>query len=92
MGVDDNFAMMKRFDVLHLRYLLHLQNRLVEVQKRLDACDDAETIQLNLTSARNDNSEERRLIMNDVEMQLAKYGMNPIVAWCLSGPPREDTY
>lgn len=73
MGVDDSFAIMKRFDVLHLRYLLHLQSRLVEVQKRLDACDDAETIQLNLSSARNDNSEERKLIMNDVEMQLAKY-------------------
>ena len=92
MGVDDNFAMVKRFDVLHPRYLLHLQSSLAELQKRLDACDDAETIQLNLSSARSDNSEERKLIMNDVEMQLAKYGLDTLVAWCLSGSTRVSSY
>ena len=48
MGVDDKFAIVKHFDVLHLRNLLHLQSGLAELQKRLDACDDAQTIQLNL--------------------------------------------
>lgn len=80
MSVDDNFAMVKRFDVLHLRYLLHLQSSLAELQKRLDACDNAETIQLNLSSAHSDNSEERKLIMSDIEMQLPKYGSDPLLA------------
>lgn len=88
MGVDENFAIVKRFDVLHLRYILHLQSRLAELQKRLDACDDAESIQLNLSSAHSDNNGERKLIMNDLEMQLAKYGLDPLIAWCLSRSTR----
>ncbi len=80
MGVDDKFAMLKRFDVLHLRYLLYLQNRLAVLQNRLDACDDAEKIQLNLSSIRDDNSEERKLIMNELELQLVKYGLDALAA------------
>lgn len=80
MGADDNFSMVKRFDVLHLRYLLYLQSNLAELQNRLDACDDAETVQLNLSSTRDDNSEERKLIMNELELQLPKYGLEPLAA------------
>lgn len=77
--------MVKRFDVLHLRYLLHLQSSLAEPQKRLKACDDAEAIQLNLSSAHSNISEERKLITNDIEIQLAKYDLDPLVAWCFPG-------
>ncbi len=77
MSVDENFPTVKRFDVLHLRYLLYLQDTLVELQQRLDACDDAENIQLHLSSNRSDGNEERRRIMRELEMQLPKYGLAP---------------
>lgn len=77
MSVDDNFMMVKRFDVLHLRFLLHLQSSLAELQNRLDAYDDAETTQLNLSSTRDDNNQERKLIMDELKQLLPQYGLEP---------------
>lgn len=74
MGADDNFVIAKRFDFLHLRHLLHLQGDLARLQSRLDACDDAETKQLNLSSVYQDDNTERKLIFDQLEIQLPKYG------------------
>ena len=92
MSVDDNFMMVKRFDVLHLRFLLHLQSSLAELQKRLDACDDAETAQLNLSSTRDDNNQERKVIIDELEQLLPKYGLEPFTDRCCSFLTRIGSY
>lgn len=76
MSVDPNFSMTKRFDTLHMRYILYLQDSLGELQQRLDACDDAEDIQLYLSSRRNDENETRRDLMKELGVQLRNYGPN----------------
>lgn len=74
MSIDANFLMVKRFDVLHMRYLLFLQDTMTELQERLDACDDAEDVQLHNSSRRQDGNETRKTLMRELEISLTKYG------------------
>ena len=66
---------MKRFDGLHIRLLLEQQDRLAELEERLEKCDDEETIQLNLSSRRQDSNLARRQLIDDIKAELAEYCM-----------------
>ena len=74
MSLDAKFSMAKRFDFLHMRYLLYLQDSLIYQEERLDACDDAEDIQLHHSSRRQDGNETRKALMQELEVLLNKYG------------------
>ena len=74
MSLDAKFSMAKRFDFLHMRYLLYLQDSLIHQQERLDACDDADDIQLHHSSRRQDGDETRKALMQELEVLLNKYG------------------
>ena len=74
MSLDANFSMVKRFDFLHMRHLLYLQDSLIYQQERLDTCDDADDIQLHHSSRRQDDNETRKALMQELEVLLNKYG------------------
>jgi hypothetical protein len=57
-----------------MRVLLEKQDRLAELEHRLHQCDDAEVVQLNLASRRQDGNQERRQILRQVETTLRSYG------------------
>ena len=75
MSLDENFLMVKRFDVLHMRYLLFLQDTMAELQERLDECDDAENVSLRNCSRRQDGNPVRKALMQELGSHLAKYGV-----------------
>ncbi|KUJ24439.1 uncharacterized protein LY89DRAFT_727466 [Mollisia scopiformis] len=73
LNLDANFTIFRRFDTLHLRVLLEQQDRLCELQQQLEDCDDAETIQLNLKSRRQDDNNTRRSVLQQVAAELKDY-------------------
>src|SRR4051794_16123798 len=68
------FTVVKRFDYLHMRSILELQDELAELQDQLHKCDDTEPIRLNLSSRRHDSNLERRRIMKQIHSKLSTYG------------------
>ena len=77
LNVDGDFTVLKRFDNLHMRSLLEQQDRLRELEAELDHCDDTETVQLYLSSRRQDSNRTRRELMKEISAQLKAYGMEP---------------
>ncbi|PVI01283.1 hypothetical protein DM02DRAFT_728018 [Periconia macrospinosa] len=73
LNLDPNFTVFKRFDNLHIRVLLEQQDRLYELQQQLEECDDAETIQLNLSSRRQDGNQTRRELLQRIKAELTDY-------------------
>ncbi|KAG9231492.1 hypothetical protein BJ875DRAFT_506648 [Amylocarpus encephaloides] len=73
LSLDPNFTIFRRFDTLHLRVLLEQQDRLCELQQQLEDCDDAETVQLNLSSRRQDDNRTRRNVLQQVAAELKDY-------------------
>ncbi|KAI1501493.1 hypothetical protein F5X99DRAFT_382698 [Biscogniauxia marginata] len=71
--LDDEFSIVKRFDYLHMRNILELQDELAGLESRLHDCDDAETITLNLSSRRQDSNRDRRKLMNEISGKLSAY-------------------
>jgi hypothetical protein len=61
MSVDGKFTVMKRFNVLHTRNLLYLQDILSEAEERLNACDDTENVDMYLSSRRKDGNVSDRI-------------------------------
>lgn len=74
MSLDPNFALLKRFDILHLRNLPYLQDELWELQKQLDDLDDSEETSLYLSSRKHDRNEERRVLLPRLQTVLQNYG------------------
>ena len=74
MTADHSLTILKRFDLLHMRNLLRMQDVLSELQKKLDLCDRAEEIQMHLSSRRYDNNETRNLLLQELATQLKAYG------------------
>ncbi|KAI9653540.1 MAG: hypothetical protein M1821_007048 [Bathelium mastoideum] len=77
LNVDGDFTVLKRFDNLHMRSLLEQQDGLQELEAKLDHCDDTESIQLHLSSHRQDSNQVRRDLMRDIAAKLKAYGMEP---------------
>lgn len=74
LNLDKNFTIIKRFDNLHMRVLLEQQDKLAELEEQLNLCDDQETIQLNLSSRRQNNSQRRQDLINQIKHELREYG------------------
>ncbi|KAI1174285.1 hypothetical protein F4777DRAFT_580102 [Nemania sp. FL0916] len=73
LNLDDNFSILKRFDYLHMRSLLDLQDQLSELEDKLHDHDDAERVQLQLSSRRQDGNLERRELLSQIREKLEIY-------------------
>ncbi|KAF2184884.1 hypothetical protein K469DRAFT_175293 [Zopfia rhizophila CBS 207.26] len=76
LNLDPNFTIMRRFDNLHMRVLLEHQDRLAELEEKLQQCDEQEDIRLNLCSRRQDTNQTRRILLQTVEAELEKYNQS----------------
>ncbi|KAI1824728.1 hypothetical protein F4861DRAFT_231373 [Xylaria intraflava] len=68
-----DFTVVKRFDYLHMRNILELQDELAELEEELQAADDAEPTALHLSSRRRDSNTKRRDILKQIGSKLASY-------------------
>jgi hypothetical protein len=57
-----------------MRCLLEQQDRLLELEKQLNENDDAENVQLNLSSRRQDHNQSRRALIGEIRAELQDYG------------------
>ena len=57
-----------------MRSLIAQQDQLSELEMRLNDCDDAETVQLGLSSRRQDTNHQRKYLLEQIQMQLQTYG------------------
>jgi dsDNA-specific endonuclease/ATPase MutS2 len=75
LTLDRNFTIVKRFNNLHMRVLLEQQDKLVELEEKLNHCDDQDKIQLNLSSRRQNINRQRRELLDQIKHELKDYGM-----------------
>ncbi|KAI1401875.1 hypothetical protein F4819DRAFT_305951 [Hypoxylon fuscum] len=73
MNLERNFSILKRFDYLHMRSLLDLQDQLGELEDRLNELDDTERVQLRLSSRRQDDSKDRRELLQQIRVVIKQY-------------------
>ena len=71
---DPVFFMFRQFRMLHSRVLLLAQEELCGLEKRLQEVDNAERIQLFLSSRAYDENLERRQILDEIRSKLRQYG------------------
>ena len=57
-----------------MRLLLEKQDRVVELEEKLQKIDDAETRSLFLGNRRRDTNLERKQVLGDLDVALADYG------------------
>ncbi len=74
LNLDRRFSVLKRFDYLHMRSLLDLQDQLSELEDRLNRCDDGDRIQLGLSSRRQDANTQRSELLQLIRAKLELYG------------------
>jgi hypothetical protein len=74
MTADDQFTIAKRFDTLHMRNVLYLQDTMAEIEDRLMQLDKEETCQTFLSSRRYDDNSERQELLRNLNAQLEAYG------------------
>ncbi|KAF5012412.1 hypothetical protein FDECE_1541 [Fusarium decemcellulare] len=74
LTLDRNFSILKRYDFLHMRSLLDLQDQLSELQDQLKTCDDFDRVQLGLSSRRQDGNNVRRDLLERIRSTLETYG------------------
>lgn len=74
MRSDPEISIFRRFDYLHLRELLHLQEELTLLEEKLHEVDRAEPKEINNMSRRHDTNEERRNLMFQIRARLLEYG------------------
>lgn len=58
-----------------MRVLLEQQDKLAELEGRLNHCDDQDKIQLNLSSRRQDINRERQGLLDQIKHELKEYGV-----------------
>nr|RBQ91818.1 hypothetical protein FVER53263_12493 [Fusarium verticillioides] len=75
LTLDKNFSILKRYDFLHMRSILDLQDQLSELEDRLKACDDVDRVQLGLCSRRQDANTTRRDILQQIRSTLEVYAI-----------------
>jgi hypothetical protein len=67
--------MFRRFSNLRARLLLLKQDKLSQLERKLEALDEAETNPLFLGMNRLDNNEARAEVVSEIDRNLAEYGM-----------------
>lgn len=73
MDSDSDFAMFRRFGRLHTRVLLHKQDELAELEKRLDEMDKTESVPYFHCARRHDTNLQRRSALGEAEEKLREY-------------------
>ncbi|KAI9767485.1 MAG: hypothetical protein M1839_004496 [Geoglossum umbratile] len=74
MAAHDSFRVMRRFSNSRTRLLLLSQDRVVQLEKKLDKIDREESSPLFLASSRRDKNEERQAVLSDLRDALKTYG------------------
>lgn len=74
MKSDPQISIFRRFDYLHLRQLLYLQEELAMLESQLRQVDIADESELNNMSRRNDTNEERKALVTQIRGRLLEYG------------------
>lgn len=74
MASDPAISIFRRFDFLHMRELLYLQEKLTHLEKQLHKIDKAESIEINNMSHRLDENDERKELMSQIRARLLEYG------------------
>jgi len=70
----DSFYIYRRFSLLRAQLLLLKQDRLSQLELRLQKVNQEETQPLHLGSCRRDKNPERQLILSEIDSALADYG------------------
>ncbi|KAK0719305.1 hypothetical protein B0H67DRAFT_642670 [Lasiosphaeris hirsuta] len=73
LTAEPNFFVARRFTRLHTRRVLFAQDRLTELEARLDQIDADDRHRIHLASRRHDANQERAAVMRDVEVALRDY-------------------
>lgn len=76
MTLDSDLWIFRRFDRLSLFNILHLQQHLAELERRLDQAVPEKASKF--------NKHEFDLVMPEIESSLAKYGMSEKPSLCLT--------
>jgi hypothetical protein len=74
MRSDPEIGIFRRFDYLHLRELLYLQEELTHLEEQLHTIDRTEPIEINIMSRRLDSNEERKKVISEIRVRLLDYG------------------
>jgi len=81
LNIDSSFTVIRRFDHLHLRLLLEKQAHLGELERRLMTCDDEEKVQAYASSCKKDGNVERRRLIEELQVRIRDYGIQPSFLW-----------
>ncbi|RBQ96511.1 hypothetical protein FVER53263_20429 [Fusarium verticillioides] len=74
MAAHETFHILRRFSNARMRLLLHAQDRVVQLEERLDKIDNDETSPLFLSSRRRDKNYEREKTMKELHDALESLG------------------
>lgn len=78
LSKDDDYQIFRRFNALHLRAILHYQDRLRELEDKLY---NQNKIAVDL-SRRDDRNKERGALVEEITLTLNLYGMNKLQKLC----------
>jgi hypothetical protein len=76
IGETPEFQNFRRFRRVRARLMLVKQDRIVEMEKRLDDIDRDEKAELFLGNVRRDRNDERAVVLRNLDEALADYGIN----------------
>jgi hypothetical protein len=89
---DDNFFILRRFETLHARVLLALQDHLTVLESNLTAQDeDASQDDYNNGTFREDRIQERVVLITEIQKQLGRYSECHVLSSCESKSPCRST-
>lgn len=74
MQSDEAFVLCRRFGYLHARVLLHKQDAIIDLERRLQILDDSESNAFFLSSRRMDRNADRQSVLAELESRLLEYG------------------
>ncbi|KAJ5994931.1 hypothetical protein N7481_001908 [Penicillium waksmanii] len=74
MESDPGFGILRRFNHLHLRNLLYMQEELTSMDRRLYEIDTSETDELNNMTRKADGNIDRINLMTEIRVKLREYG------------------
>ena len=74
MQSDKKFILFRRFGNIHVRLLLHKQDDISMLEKKLDELDNNDTNAFFLNSRRADQNAERHAVLTELESKIKEYG------------------